>query len=420
MRISLSLLIPALVGAASAASESASVYIFEGQQWPSTSKPATLTPEEARLVIAQRLDVAEYHGLERTSEETLSYINNYGGSKKSLFESSLAEPASELVIVVEGVSSEIAKPLLSSWQNINPAFYISSPPSVKANQRLVADLNQQRGGKRGSWDMKCDLEDAINPYNENCWAGRTKMMHVDLSPDVKVSKVVRNDVDDGPNVYEQNHISIDDFMTAQTKLQNFAKNGEMNVVIILSPEASRSAKASTKSYGSYEMPMSDSVNLNRRQAEELITTEAFASTPAAAVAPVSQVSAPNTTFAPLKGVIAFCHDSLDACISATNNCSGHGSCYGRSNSTAGVSSCYTCRCLPTVKKFEKGGTERTKTTHWGGAACNKEDISGQFWLLAGFTVILVGIVSSAIGMMFSIGEEKLPGVIGAGVSSKTR
>ncbi|RDW73198.1 hypothetical protein BP6252_07105 [Coleophoma cylindrospora] len=402
MRISPSLLIPALVGAASAASESASVYIFEGQQWPSTSKPATLTPEEARLVLAQRLDVAEYHGLERTSEETLSYINNYGGSKKSLFESSLAEPASELVIVVEGVSSEIAKPLLSSWQNINPAFYISSPPSVKANQRLVSDLNQQRGGKRGSWDMKCDLEDAINPYNENCWAGRTKMMHVDLSPEVK------------------NHISIDDFMAAQAKLQNFAKNGEMNVVVILSPEASRSAKASTKSYGSYEMPMADSVNLNRRQAEELITTEAFASTPAAVVVPVSQVSAPNTTFAPLKGVIAFCHDSLDACVSATNDCSGHGSCYGKSNSTAGVSSCFTCRCLPTIKKFEKGGTERTKTTHWGGAACNKEDVSGQFWLLAGFTIILVGIVSTAIGMMFSIGEEKLPGVIGAGVSSKTR
>jgi hypothetical protein len=31
---------------------------------------------------------------------------------------------------------------------------------------------------------------------------------------------------------------------------------------------------------------------------------------------------------------------------------------------------------------------------------------------------MVGIIGWSIGMMYSIGEEKLPGVIGAGVSSK--
>jgi len=48
--------------------------------------------------------------------------------------------------------------------------------------------------------------------------------------------------------------------------------------------------------------------------------------------------------------------------------------------------------------------------------CQKEDISTQFWLIAGFTITIIGAVTFAIGLLFSVGEEKLPGVIGAGVS----
>lgn len=55
-------------------------------------------------------------------------------------------------------------------------------------------------------------------------------------------------------------------------------------------------------------------------------------------------------------------------------------------------------------------------THWAGGACSKQDISVQFWLFAGFTISLLTILYLAIGMLFSVGEEKLPGVIGAGVS----
>lgn len=75
-----------------------------------------------------------------------------------------------------------------------------------------------------------------------------------------------------------------------------------------------------------------------------------------------------------------------------------------------------------IKKgtFEKGNKQGNRTIHWGGAACQKKDISGPFWLIVGFTVVMIGLVSWAIGMLFSIGEEKLPGVIGAGVSSKAR
>ena len=47
--------------------------------------------------------------------------------------------------------------------------------------------------------------------------------------------------------------------------------------------------------------------------------------------------------------------------------------------------------------------------------CQKEDVSVQFWLIAGSTIALVGAVTFAIGLLFSVGEEKMPGVLGAGV-----
>lgn len=59
---------------------------------------------------------------------------------------------------------------------------------------------------------------------------------------------------------------------------------------------------------------------------------------------------------------------------------------------------------------------KIKTTNWGGPACQKKDVSVPFWLLTGFTIAMVATVSWAIGLVFSIGQEDLPSVIGAGVA----
>lgn len=84
--------------------------------------------------------------------------------------------------------------------------------------------------------------------------------------------------------------------------------------------------------------------------------------------------------------------------------------------------CFACRCEATKRTFTVGESKQKAFTfdYWGGAACQKEDVSGPFWLLATFSLVMVGLVAWAISMLFAIGEEKLPGVIGAGVSSKAR
>lgn len=57
-----------------------------------------------------------------------------------------------------------------------------------------------------------------------------------------------------------------------------------------------------------------------------------------------------------------------------------------------------------------------KTTQWGGPSCRKKDVSVPFFLLAGLAIALAAIISWGVGLLYSIGQEDLPSVIGAGVA----
>jgi hypothetical protein len=58
-----------------------------------------------------------------------------------------------------------------------------------------------------------------------------------------------------------------------------------------------------------------------------------------------------------------------------------------------------------------------KTTYWGGAACHKQDVSIPFLLLAVLTILMAGAVTWGIGLLYSVGQEELPGVLAAGVAA---
>lgn len=62
-------------------------------------------------------------------------------------------------------------------------------------------------------------------------------------------------------------------MAARERLIKWAKKEEMNTVIVLMPESSRSTKKiSSKPYGSYDVP--SQVRLDARQIEEIISESA--------------------------------------------------------------------------------------------------------------------------------------------------
>ncbi|KAF4624468.1 hypothetical protein G7Y89_g13703 [Cudoniella acicularis] len=396
MRLSTSLLVPALASAASAAGISpANVHIFGDEQ--SIHNP-TLSPEQARLVFAQRLGVSQYHGLGDASESTLSYINDFGRKRESLFHETSQDQAAELVLIVDGLTKNTALELTGAWaenKHFENDFHISDPPSMSANKKLVADLNEQLGQQ-----PDCALEDAINPFEVKCWNGKSKAIYLDLAT-----------------------TTVSDFLSAQKRIQRWAEKKEMITTMVIMPSSHRSSKA--KPYGTYENP--SQIALGRRQASEEIISEfpkPSSSFPVVKSKQFKATNSTNSTTGPLVGVQRVCHQSLDSCVSATNNCSGHGECFRK---YGGSKACFTCGCVPQNETFwyggqgnEKGDKRGWRINYWGGPACQKKDVSGPFWLIVAFTVVIVGLVSWAIGMLFSIGEEKLPGVIGAGVSNNNK
>ena len=170
-------LLPALVTAVSASLE-ASVYLLDSDRLPESSNPPTLSPEQARLVFAQRLGASKYHSLGDASASTLSYINKFGVERGSLFGDGLERRTAEVLLIVEGVSSQAAGLLQEGLSADKLAFYISNPPKTDANFKLADDLSSQvvEGEAR-----KCALEGDAHPFSY-CWdADFAKVIYYDLS-----------------------------------------------------------------------------------------------------------------------------------------------------------------------------------------------------------------------------------------------
>lgn len=196
----------------------------------------------------------------------------------------------------------------------------------------------------------------------------------------------------------------------------------LSLTIITTPSTADN-NAHTTDFGTYSMPSNTRQSLlhsKRQQPSESPLEEE------PTVQPTTANTSPLTTLAssvdPLPGILPACFSSQSACESTTRNCSGHGVCGKKytDKSAEGDSKfkdCYACECKATKRDMGEG---KVQTTYWGGPACQKKDVSVQFWLIALFSVAMVGLVSFAVGTVWSMGDEELPSVIGAGVSGPVR
>jgi len=198
------------------------------------------------------------------------------------------------------------------------------------------------------------------------------------------------------------------------QLRSYPSNQQ--AIIILMPPASNNAKRTTHAYGSYRVPNNE-LKTRQAQAEEPLS---LAHSPAASPPVADKMGLHNQKAskgsAQRKAILPICHSTRPLCMSATGNCSGHGTCYKKHDSASSDSEdkgCWACGC------DKKGTVQNNRTTHWGGPACSKEDISAPFFLLAGLTIGLVAAITWGVGLMYSIGQEDLPSVIGAGVAGPT-
>ncbi|KAG6368954.1 hypothetical protein INS49_003173 [Diaporthe citri] len=386
-----------LAGLASSAAthEQAEVYILSSKHAASSSSSSLATPslprQLARDILFQRVTGdLQLKDLSSTivGDRVLSYFDQYGRSPRPLFGGSSEDVSpSQLVVLLEGVTEDNARTLREGLQKEDyaPAFKIEDAPSTKANKHLV-DVEFAAGGVSGS----CDVAAAINPY-DSCWKG--------------MSLVVKYDAAKDPEALQ----ALVDSIPALSK-SVFSNN--LEATLILLPESSRASK---HSYWTTDAP----TDLRRRFSDE---------------SPMSDAKVEKVTVSPGSGGVDLgitpgaaakgdkmnlgCFTSQNSCVTATSNCTGHGTCVDKyavpgQETREGDKQCFVCSCLSTKKFPDK---ENSKHVHWGGAYCQKIDVSSPFWLIATTTVVLVGLVTGCIAMLFSIGEEKLPGVIGAGVS----
>ena len=159
------------------------------------------------------------------------------------------------------------------------------------------------------------------------------------------------------------------------------------------------------------IPASTNKHMHARRAEETpFNMNAEDPSPAPVVEILASNNTDNTTH-PLPKIVPACFKTLASCTNATNACSGHGQCYKSREE------CFKCRCgTTTVREYDDGSK---KTVVWGGGACEKKDISVPFLLFAGFGIVMTSLVFGAIGMLYSMGSQKLPSVLSAGVAGPT-
>ncbi|ROT39645.1 hypothetical protein SODALDRAFT_331754 [Sodiomyces alkalinus F11] len=363
----------------------ADVYLLQSK--PASSSEAPSIPRQlARLVLLQRLAPEGGVGsLDEipdglSDERAVVYLNQFGKAPQPLFDDAAASEPSQLLIMLEGITAEAGQKLKEALSGLFPAFRVSDTPSSVANR----DFIQQDLLLAGVSKSECELETAINPLEEECFDGKASVASFDVKKDPSVLSSLIDNI---------------------ARLQRLAEVGEMETTLLLLPETSRTSSlnawtskpSSARRQLAEEVMASSAAEDDEDDDEQLETGTSAAAGAGSSSALFSAVSG--------KGIPA-CFSSQDSCQSATGNCSGHGACQPK---YAGSSSCFTCHCESTV-------SDAGSTTHWAGATCAKVDLSAPFWLFAGFTILMLGVVSLSLTMLFNLGEEKLPGVIGAGVS----
>jgi hypothetical protein len=209
-------------------------------------------------------------------------------------------------------------------------------------------------------------------------------------------------------------------LAVKTTLHDFERQWKKLVdendwdVIVITTSSSCPSSSSSNIFGTYSLPNTHSLLHKREDKEKPLEVE-----------PTEEKQKQKTTTklgplasSPLPGILPSCFPSMDSCNSLTRNCTGHGSCnlkYTDPSARDGAPNkhCYVCSCEPQKHETSDG---KEQTTYWGGAACQKKDVSVEFWLIVLFTVALIGLVGFAVGSVWSMGDEELPSVIGAGVS----
>ncbi|KAL8867275.1 MAG: hypothetical protein Q9174_005769, partial [Haloplaca sp. 1 TL-2023] len=360
MRLSASLSWAASLSALQAAASPAYVYVTG-----STDKatPQTLSPVNARLLLARRLGLSRYHSLGDADETTLKILNDYGGEQRTFFsEDHQGSGHKKSLVIVDDVDD--LDTLVASIQS-KPVFTMPQSPQASDNQQFIKDLDKQaesleppgqdicretlsaKGLKSGA--MISDTRVSGRCPSENYgmagfdtltyWTNVLTALSTDNPGRTALIYISRSELigpDTGKNL----------FADALSYLLN-PMSGHQSTIILMPRSNSKAKRTSTLPYGKYAMP--------RRETQ----SEAPLNAPSSPETATPKSTALASSKPKRLGILPVCQLSVDALVHATNNCSGHGTPYLKRNGTLDQDDpdepprhCYACKCGKTV--LERG------------------------------------------------------------------
>ncbi|KAJ5302037.1 hypothetical protein PENANT_c050G04576 [Penicillium antarcticum] len=368
------------------------------------TKQQTLTEEEAQLVLELRMKSSVASVLGMVDTETVDHLNQFAKADYTLFGgASDDETPGRSVIILEGVDERVA----TNLRKVHPNHVlVPEISSTFVGDELMVSFIESTSSVTRDRGQYCTYYD--NDASEST-STKSQAAKDCLSKDPILAR--------GSGLFDQEVLGLVNSVETWT-----SKSQENSALKLSFKTAFDESLLVTKALESLVLQLAQ-ISTSEREITAVILPPGLHSKPLGRQdmdqhsGSTAKQDAFKRSTQPLQSTLApVCHASNSSCAEATNNCSGHGSCYLKSGSgVEGTSgNCYACQCQQSIIRNSDG---TTKTLQWGGSACQKRDISSPFFLVASVSLLVIVLVGSAIGMLFSMGSQELPSVISAGVGA---
>ncbi|OJJ31794.1 hypothetical protein ASPWEDRAFT_30770 [Aspergillus wentii DTO 134E9] len=413
-----SLLTLSITFALGAGASSASILTFDSNSRGHSLRDWTVSGDAARLVLEHRTKSPDASFLGETDQNTVDLLNLAGGTPSPLFGATAGNAQNlKSVLILEGLGSKVGSFLQENYPgnlSIAPSFLLDDyalassfrggPKTQPVKRRCLFHSHNRADSSKDIQVAEYCLANYPISQGVPHFHSKELLSHVDLLEswvDESASTTVLK-VSLKPQNKHADSASITHVLKSLLEgLSTLSSSSEGNQITTLVFSESRDSLESKRSM----WPRS----INKEQTLSRLAGSAADWQSSRFLSRSEQQIIPSN-------LIPVCHASESSCTEATNSCSGHGSCYRKFGlgNTEASSECYACKCQETILKKADGTVQKVR---WGGSACQKRDISSPFFLITGISIMILAAVGTAVGMLFSIGQDELPGVIGAGVGA---
>ncbi|ODM19889.1 hypothetical protein SI65_04875 [Aspergillus cristatus] len=349
-------------------------------------------------LLELRIAPPDMSTLGRIDQETVKFLNHFGGTPSPLFGVSLTPENGKTTIILEGIAPEVGSSVKAEYTDINVI-----PHSSSIETSLGSLLKMKTSDSAEPKERHCSFY-ASNKGTELYEALKCLL-------DTRVSQDILEGLEKGLLEHADMLESWVDTTRSETLLRLVLKPVNTTSDSVDVTDSLKSLFRHISAVSSEVTALLLSRPTKPTESNENLQTRSLANKGSSAKLVNSRFEQQDPIPVALSPI---CYASESSCSESTNNCSGHGHCYRKSGSgETTVNDCYACKCQATTVRKQDGTIQKVQ---WGGSACQRRDISSPFFLIAGVTVIGVLAISTAIGLLFQVGQAELPSVISAGVS----